>query len=492
MIELKGENEYIEYKKSNKKLSNDIWETYSAFANTFGGKIILGISEEQGKFIVTGVENPDNMISDFWVTINNQQKISKNILDNRCIQKILLNGKTCIEITVPEAHIEEKPIYLNDNLSKTYIRRFSSDQLATNDEVASFMRNRSGNQDATTLDNYDIRDLNSVTISKYKDYLYQYTKDESIFDKSTSEFLTYIGAQTVDRNDGRKSKLTEAGLLFFGTEESIRSRFPHFHLDFFNRTGDTERWIDRVSFGDLNYPNLNIFEFYLSVTEKLKALLLEPFELTDNMTRKSTGKLQEALREACINMLVHADYHNTLSTISINVYKMFYIFKNPGCLRVTKAAFVQGGQSNPRNNILATLFRKIGLSERAGSGGPVIFSLQSEYDFRLPQIETTLNETELKIWTVEPINSIENIDEESKMVYQVIVENPDITVSKLVEYTKFTRYRIYKIIEILENNELIMHTGETKNRKYQKSPSTLDKFIDLDNMRKDIEKSIIN
>ncbi|MGT0243714.1 AlbA family DNA-binding domain-containing protein [Staphylococcus aureus] len=33
------ESKYIEYKKSRKGLSNDIWSTYSAFANTEGGTI---------------------------------------------------------------------------------------------------------------------------------------------------------------------------------------------------------------------------------------------------------------------------------------------------------------------------------------------------------------------------------------------------------------------------------------------------------------------
>ena len=42
-FDLVHENENIEYKESFDKLPGDIWPTYSAFANTKGGLIILGI-----------------------------------------------------------------------------------------------------------------------------------------------------------------------------------------------------------------------------------------------------------------------------------------------------------------------------------------------------------------------------------------------------------------------------------------------------------------
>lgn len=93
-FDLVHENENIEYKESFDKLPSDIWSTYSAFANTKGGLIILGVSEDNGIYEAVGVNNAPKIIQDFWNTINNREKISKNILDNRHIeQKILDNGK---------------------------------------------------------------------------------------------------------------------------------------------------------------------------------------------------------------------------------------------------------------------------------------------------------------------------------------------------------------------------------------------------------------
>ena len=66
----------IEVKAAKGGIPNSIWETYSSFANTFGGTIILGIEEDKvtKEFIPCGVVNPQQMLSDIWNTLNNSQK----------------------------------------------------------------------------------------------------------------------------------------------------------------------------------------------------------------------------------------------------------------------------------------------------------------------------------------------------------------------------------------------------------------------------------
>lgn len=51
------ENDEIECKEAAGGLPKDLWETYSAFANTNGGTLFLGIKEKSQKFFITGVKD---------------------------------------------------------------------------------------------------------------------------------------------------------------------------------------------------------------------------------------------------------------------------------------------------------------------------------------------------------------------------------------------------------------------------------------------------
>ena len=54
----KGENTEVEFKSCKGGLFQSMWETYSSFANTSGGIIVLGIKEKDNKFY------PDELTSD--------------------------------------------------------------------------------------------------------------------------------------------------------------------------------------------------------------------------------------------------------------------------------------------------------------------------------------------------------------------------------------------------------------------------------------------
>ena len=122
---LEAENQDIECKQCKRNLPKDVWSTYSAFANTHGGKIILGITEikniKENKFIITGVENPAKVCDDFWTCISNTNKVNYNLLSNKDVQIEEIEGKSIIIINVPEATHQQKPIYLNNVLTNTYI-----------------------------------------------------------------------------------------------------------------------------------------------------------------------------------------------------------------------------------------------------------------------------------------------------------------------------------------------------------------------------------
>lgn len=83
-IETYRENNQLEAKKAAGGLPGSLWETYSSFANTDGGVILLGVEERtDGSLEVTGVQDPEHLKKDFWNTISNKQKVSVNILTDR-------------------------------------------------------------------------------------------------------------------------------------------------------------------------------------------------------------------------------------------------------------------------------------------------------------------------------------------------------------------------------------------------------------------------
>lgn len=147
------ENENIEFKESFIKLSKDFWPTYSAFANTAGGYIVLGIAEPVPyQYEVSGVKNHKKLLDDLFNTAANKDKVNHNQLNKNNIEIFEDDGKVVISIYIAELPVNQKPLYLNKNISNTYIRKNTGDYLATEEEIRRFMRNASDNIDGELLD----------------------------------------------------------------------------------------------------------------------------------------------------------------------------------------------------------------------------------------------------------------------------------------------------------------------------------------------------
>ena len=98
-------------------LPRNLFETYSAFANTDGGVIMLGVDERQdGRLHLVGIERADQVSDDLWNQLNNPQKVSDNLLHDAAVRKHPVNGsRWVVEIVVPRASRKQRPVFINHN-----------------------------------------------------------------------------------------------------------------------------------------------------------------------------------------------------------------------------------------------------------------------------------------------------------------------------------------------------------------------------------------
>ena len=481
------EGAYLEFKESYKEIPREFWKTYSAFANTSGGFILLGVRETaDNSLLITGVEDAEKLIKNLVTTAQNKNKVSVNLISNEDISVHDIGENKIIAVYIREASISQKPVYLNgeDNYSNVYIRKYEGDCHATQEEYRRFIRNTQDNIDEELLNNYNIEDLDERSILEFKNIINLRYPSKNYLSLDNLTFLIEMGIFQIDRNDGRKPKLTLAGLLFLGKYDAIRQRLPHFHLEYFNKRCDpSARWKDRVSTGDLDYHDLNLFQFYKIVLEKLKTTIDEPFELDQRCVRKSSAELDVALREALANSVIHADYLDAGDNITITVEPLFYTFLNPGTMKISKAQFFIGGQSKPRNNMLISFFRRMGASERAGSGGKEIFDVVEKNKFRSPELETDIDKTYLKLWCASPESSYNEYSENTRKVLLFIREKQYVKISDLKANIKLTSYQIYKALNELLEDKLITTYGKSRATTYIWQLTTVEKVAQAQKIR---------
>ena len=104
------EGNRLEAKKAEGGLPGSLWETYSSFANSNGGVILLGVCERpDGSFYATGLKNADKLKKAFWDTVNNKTKVSAKVVTEDDVETFELPGGVIMAIRVPAAKRETGP-----------------------------------------------------------------------------------------------------------------------------------------------------------------------------------------------------------------------------------------------------------------------------------------------------------------------------------------------------------------------------------------------
>ena len=404
-----GEHVNLECKKETHDLPKSVWETYSSFANTGGGNILLGVEEVSQKgtlfpeFHVSGVTNAKQIIKTIWDTVNNESKVSLSLLHDEDVQAVKYDdGRMVIVIHVPQASYRERPIYINENpLKGTFKRNYEGDYRCDESEVKAMLRdaNDDGN-DGILIEYHDMNDIDIPTLRNYRNEFENRNIGHAYNQLDDKEFLRQMGGYTIDRVT-RKEGLTLAGLMMFGKGLSVRERFSNFRMDYVdmsNLHGDM-RYSDRLTY-DGRWEN-NLYNFFRQVLTRLTNGLKRPFRL-EGMQRNDDTPAHKAIRESLANSIIHADFFVASSILRIEKHDSRICFRNPGTLKLPVARIYEGGSSKARNPRIQNMLRMIGFGENLGSGFPTILNACKQEQWRKPDLceNQDLREVILNLWMI--------------------------------------------------------------------------------------------
>lgn len=463
------------------EVPKDFWPTYSAMANTHGGVVLLGVREKEGVFFIAGIPNPAKVRADLFNNLNNPGKVSTNLLTDADVQELVVGGKTVLRVDIPQATRQQKPVFLNGQpLGHTYRRLNEGDRLCDGDTVKRMLAEQlEDSHDVRILEGLGLDDLDRDSLRAYRNAFAVHRPGHPWVGLDDLAFLRMLGGWREDKTLGRAG-LTAAGLLMFGRWPALPDAFPLYFVDYQEQSGKPDsptRWLDRVV-PDGSWSG-NLYDFFRRVIQRLTADLKVPFVLRDG-ARIDDTPVHQAVREALVNCLIHADYTDRASVLVVKSPAGFS-FRNPGMMRLPVAQALHGGASDCRNRTLHQMFLLINLGERAGSGLPKIRSgwEQQGHGLRLFDSVEPFDHTVLEmLWapgadTVDKTSeeaSEETSEETSSRVLALLRQSPTLSARQLAALLGLSQRAVELQLAKLKSAHRLKRHGPNKGGRWEVLP----------------------
>lgn len=466
-IELYRENNRIEAKRALGGLPKSIWETYSAFANTHGGIILLGVEEWADKSLHTvDLPDPERLIREFWEIVNNPEKTSVNILSSKDVFVQEVDGDHIVVINVPRAERTYKPVYVDGNPLCTYRRNGEGDYRCTKEEFQAMVRDASvKTQDMLVLNEMDMTVFNKESIRSYRQRM-RLSRPGHVWEALEDEdFLLRLGAIGIG-TDGMKHP-TSAGLLMFGNACDIVREFNAYSLEYQEQCDADIRFIDRISSSSGDWSG-NVYDFYFRVYNRLIQDIKVPFKMEGGV-RVDDTTVHQALREALANCLVNADYYGRQGLVIIKK-KNAITMSNPGGFRIEIDAAKSGGTSDPRNGAMLRMFNMIDIGACSGSGIPNIFRVWREQGWVMPAITEQVEpeRTTLTLSFEKASGTKQVINAEMKeTIIAYLTDTPEAKASSIAEFIGLKPSRTRDYLNELIAEGIVVAEGSNRNRTYR-------------------------
>lgn len=347
------ESEVVELKA---EVVGDICKEVIAFANTKGGTLYIGVSNDGS---VVGVKNADQVMLQLNNMIRDSIKPDVTMFVGYETQHV--TDKDIIAVTIQKG--TDRPYYLGSKGVKpsgVYVRNGTSSDPATDTAIRRMIKETDGDsfESMRSLE----QNLSFEAAEK------QFEKQNIPFDAAKMQTLGMISA------DGIYSNV--ALLLSDQCPSTIKA------ATFSGE--DKGSFQDRREFDGSLFQQMEELYSYLDMRNQTKATF-------DGLYRIDTRDYPEdALREALLNSLVHRDYSFRASTL-VSVYADRIEFVSVGGLPSgIELDDIMLGLSVCRNPKLAAIFYRLQLIEAYGTGMPKIMNAYTETELK-PKIEVSSN-----------------------------------------------------------------------------------------------------
>lgn len=462
----------FECKRAQRGVPDDAYKTVSAFANTAGGWLVFGVSEADGQLLLTGVEQPDKVQNDFLSALRGSQKLSRRIAVEP--HRFEIDRKHVLAFHVQESSRADKPVYLKGDPRQSYIRRGAGDEQCTSNELERFLRDAAQERfDGIALE--DIAVERCFELETVKWYQTQFARRNPEHPEIADPTAFLLNWNFIVERGGRMLP-TRAGVLLFGDGRYVRQILPRPVLDYqridtpFDQWSSEQRWHDRYVFEE------NIFQTWQGLVARYMRIAEHPFSLDPATLRRNDDPPDYvAFREAAINLLIHQDYGDQGRKASIRLFADRTIFWNPGDAFATEAELLDPTEKEVRNPSIVKAFRRIGLSDQAGTGIRAIFRNWHDLGRVPPQLKNDKARKEFELVLInKPLVSEVmqrfrqsigvNLTREQADVLALALECPDggrISLTDIRGLGVSTTQQAKQIADFLVRQQLLRPVGDT-------------------------------
>lgn len=356
----KTEGESLEFKscrgKRGAKLPENLWQSISAFANTRGGSILLGVSDSGETEDLTNAEL-DTLQKDVSTLLRNGKF-------NRQPHVDIINRDTHIELIIHEAQFYDKPIFSKKYGEKNiFIRLGATTVQADENQKKSMFAGTSGGGENQLVEG-NISEL--VDTEKVDAYISR-TGLKDVASLSLTDKLRKLKAL-------RHGKLTIFGLIAFAKDGTVDELMNNVYIDFKYFHGKekvsndlSDIYKDRREFhGDIRHQFEEAFGYLMNYIKRDWPV--------GGAINKTTGLREdvyvlpeEAFREALANAIAHRDYLLDSSCVNINLFSDRVEMTNPGESLVA-IEDLDKTDSKARNPILMEYLKTFQITDKSARG----------------------------------------------------------------------------------------------------------------------------